>query len=84
MKLVTLERESHEEAMRLADERHDATIEALRESDYRRANPGDYECPDCKPTTLKKNATRCPMCHGTPSQSYCRPCQARNGVCALA
>ena len=49
---------------RCAAERHREQAAAARqESEYRRANPGDYECPQCLYNTLKRGASRCPSCH---------------------
>ena len=42
-----------------------AHVEALEGAEYKRANPGDYDCPRCLYTTLKYGASRCPKCHGT-------------------
>jgi uncharacterized Zn finger protein (UPF0148 family) len=70
----------HYEAQRLANARHQEAIDAARESDYRRANPGDYRCPHCKYVTLKKGASRCPMCHGEPPPSYWPEVEAREEV----
>ena len=63
-------RSSHEELIEAARDAAEAASEAARESDFRRANPGDYQCPHCKYITLKLGATRCPACHGTPSPDY--------------
>ena len=27
-------------------------------------NPGDYDCPHCLYRSLRRNASRCPLCHG--------------------
>jgi hypothetical protein len=75
--LLEQARESHEEEVRYAQERHEEAIEAARESDHRRANPGDYECPHCKYISLKRNATRCPLCHGSPDANYWSEVAAR-------
>jgi hypothetical protein len=64
-----------------ADERHRAllnataegladTVDAMHASDYRRANPGDYQCPHCKYVALKSDATRCPLCRGEIDRAY--------------
>ncbi|SDD09930.1 DUF4670 domain-containing protein [Niabella drilacis] len=44
--------------------------ELQRQAEYESANPGEYECPNCLYITLKRNASRCPKCHGTVSSSY--------------
>ena len=62
--------ESHEEEIRLAADRHEEAMDALRESDERRANPGDYECPHCRYISLKRYATRCPLCRESPDSEY--------------
>ena len=46
------------------------TVDAMRASDYRRANPGEYECPHCKYIALKSDATRCPLCRGEVDRGY--------------
>jgi RNA polymerase subunit RPABC4/transcription elongation factor Spt4 len=46
------------------------TVDAMRASDYRRANPGEYECPHCKYVALKSDATRCPLCRGEIDRDY--------------
>ena len=48
----------------LAAERHWELLNQGQESDYRRANPGDFECPHCKYISLKRGAARCPHCRG--------------------
>ena len=59
-------RESEERA-REAEERAE---ERASDIIYKRANPGDYECPACKYTTLRRDASRCPMCHATIEEQY--------------
>lgn len=66
--LGALERgiEDQAEAERsLADER--------RQSDYKRANPGDFKCPECKYVTLLIEASRCPMCHASIPAAFWPP-----------
>lgn len=46
------------------ERRHNELLDQLRESDHERANPGEYECPHCRYVSLKRNASRCPLCHG--------------------
>lgn len=46
------------------------SAEALADSDYRRANPGDHQCPNCLYITLKRGASRCPQCRGEISRDY--------------
>lgn len=47
-----------------------STFEATRETNYRRANPGDYQCPHCRYTSLKRMASRCPLCRGKVNDDY--------------
>lgn len=54
--------ERHLDILDQAQERDEVTARAIEESDYRRANPGDYECPSCFYVTLKRSAPRCPIC----------------------
>lgn len=56
--------ERHLDVLDQAQERAEVTARAIEESDYRRANPGDYKCPSCFYVTLKRGALRCPMCRG--------------------
>ena len=48
--------EISEEADERAQERHEEAIRAMEDSDYKRTNPGDYECPHCKYITLRRTA----------------------------
>lgn len=58
----------------IEEQRHEDVLEtvanAARWSEYKHANPGDYECPHCKYITLKRDATRCPRCHGDIDINY--------------
>lgn len=63
--LVDLTREGQDEAARLASEQHEEHLRAIEESDYRRANPGDYQCPHCGYITLRLDFDRCPFCRGS-------------------
>lgn len=58
----------------IAEDRHQEVLDTMyedsRESHYRRANPGDYECPHCKYITLKQGASRCPTCQGEIGSVY--------------
>ncbi|HEX3186950.1 MAG TPA: hypothetical protein VHQ94_19285 [Pyrinomonadaceae bacterium] len=53
------------------------TVVAMRASDYRRANPGEYECPHCKYIALKSDATRCPLCRGEIDGGYWKEVRIR-------
>lgn len=45
--------------------------ESAEESLQRAAAPlGDYECPYCKQQSLKRNASRCPLCREDPGHEY--------------
>ena len=48
----------------------EAQTEAHAEAQHTRANPGDYDCPHCLYTTLKRGASRCPICHGSVDVEY--------------
>jgi len=52
------------------EKRHEELIDLAHESDHRRANPGEYDCPECRYQTLKYLAGRCPKCHAQVSSSY--------------
>lgn len=43
---------------------------SLGEDAYRRANPGDYDCPQCMYRSLKWQASRCPLCQGEIVREY--------------
>ena len=43
---------------------------AVSEAAYAKANPGDHECPHCLYRSLKKGASRCPLCHGEVRSAY--------------
>lgn len=62
--------EQQEEGHRDAERQHEEMQRSLSESEYRRANPGDYECPHCKYKSLKSQASRCPLCHGEIGRDY--------------
>lgn len=42
----------------------------IEEDSYKRANPGDYKCPDCKYITLLRGASRCPICRTRIGDEY--------------
>lgn len=63
--LLDLTREGQEEAARLASEQHEEHLRALEDAAYRRANPGDHQCPHCGYITLRLDFDRCPLCHGS-------------------
>jgi ssDNA-binding Zn-finger/Zn-ribbon topoisomerase 1 len=81
------EEERHQEIASLARLTLEASIEAAleservaieakrtaRESDFNRANPGEYACPHCKYISLKFEASRCPLCHGVIKSEYWNP-----------
>lgn len=53
---------------------------AVSEAAYAKANPGDYECPHCLYRSLKKRASRCPLCHGEVWSTYWDDVLAREKV----
>jgi hypothetical protein len=61
-------------ACRAAEERAEAdraaTLEQISELAWRTRNPGEFECPHCKYIALKRQASRCPLCHGTIDSHY--------------
>ena len=69
--------ERHRELLRATEESAAETIDAMRESDYRRANPGDYACPHCKYISLRNDASRCTLCHGEVGAEYWSSVRAR-------
>lgn len=62
--------ERHRELLHATEESLEETVDALLNSDYRRANPGDYPCPHCRYISLKNYASRCPLCHGEIGGNY--------------
>jgi hypothetical protein len=62
--------ERHREILDATEQSGTEAIEEMRASAYRRANPGDYECPHCRYVSLKRNASRCPLCHGDIGIAY--------------
>ena len=62
--------ERHRELLAQARDGVEETARAIQESDYRHANPGDYECPHCRYVSLRRAAARCPLCHGTVPTDY--------------
>lgn len=41
------------------------TLATLDDLASRSRDFGDYQCPHCRYTTLRRNGTRCPLCHGS-------------------
>ncbi len=66
--------EEDREERRAAEER---ALESRQESDYKNANPGDYECPNCRYITLRREASRCPKCRGAVTPDYWKPILTR-------
>ena len=62
--------ERHREILNATEESIAETAHAMRESDYRQANPGDYQCPHCMYLSLRRGASRCPLCHGDVGSEY--------------
>jgi len=62
--------EEQRDLLNSTEEQREKAVDALHNSDYRRANPGDYKCPHCKYITLKYEASRCPLCHGEIESYY--------------
>ena len=69
--------ELHDRSVEKAQERHEEAVSAMRDAEYKRANPGDYKCPECFYFTLKRGAPRCPMCHAEVRSDYWPPIYAR-------
>ncbi|MDP3763910.1 MAG: hypothetical protein Q8Q92_04735 [bacterium] len=44
--------------------------QSLEDVAYKQANPGDYQCPECLFITLKRGASRCPMCRSSIPREY--------------
>jgi uncharacterized Zn finger protein (UPF0148 family) len=61
---------SCQEAQRQAQDDRAQELFELQQLAWQRANPGDFECPHCKYISLKRDASRCPLCHGTIDPTY--------------
>jgi rubrerythrin len=59
-----------EEAAERAEEDRKERRRIAAEAEHKRANPGDYECPNCGYITLKRGRPRCPTCQGTVSPEF--------------
>src|SRR5262249_44780340 len=57
--------DAQDAASRQATEQHEERLRAIEDANYRRANPGDYQCPNCGYITLRLDFDRCPLCHGS-------------------
>ncbi len=66
----------HRELLSATEESMAETVRAMRESDHRRANPGEYKCPHCLYITLRYEAWRCSQCHGEVGYDYWVPIRA--------
>ena len=64
-----------------AEERAQADRDEIiaRLNDARRG-PGDYECPHCRYISLRRGATRCPLCHGVIDQQLWQRIAAQEAV----
>jgi len=69
--------ERHRDLLSVTADGLAVTVDAMRTSDYRRANPGEYECPHCRYVALKSDASRCPLCHGEIDHDYWRAARVR-------
>ena len=72
--------ERREQDQRRTQERHEEALAAQRETDYRLANPGEYQCPHCRYKTLLRNSSRCPKCHGIAHEGYWAAVEAQEAV----
>jgi hypothetical protein len=45
-------------------------VKRQEEAAYRAANPGEFECPECKYVSLRRDASRCPVCHATVGRDH--------------
>lgn len=51
-------------------ETEESTLRALANTEYRATNPGEYECPHCRYVSLRRGASRCPLCQGSVHADY--------------
>lgn len=59
------------------EENQNELREELSHLAWKTTNPGDYECPHCRFTSLRRLATRCPTCHGAVGDDYWQPIRER-------
>ncbi len=62
--------ERHEEILRQQKREHEESLNVLSDVRYKQFNPGQHSCPHCLFQTLKRNASRCPLCHGEVNDEY--------------
>src|ERR1035437_341529 len=62
--------EAQAEAAEAYAEAAEARAEALGEAERNRFSPGEYGCPHCLYTTLRRHSSRCPVCQGTIDGGY--------------
>ena len=60
----------HEESLRQQREASEQQRDLLSNAQYQQFNPGHYNCPHCLFQSLKRNASRCPLCHGVIDGEY--------------
>jgi Sel1 repeat-containing protein len=67
------ERERHDELLLQAQ----SAANSARDAEYKRFNPGNYQCDECKFRTLLVGASRCPVCHADVRPEYWPSVRAR-------
>jgi Zn finger protein HypA/HybF involved in hydrogenase expression len=65
------------EAQGRAEADRAATLFQLEQQAWEAKNPGSHECPHCRYISLKKAATRCPLCHGVIDDKHWQEVAAR-------
>lgn len=62
-----------QEGHRDAERRHQELVRLRDKELFKQQNPGDYECPECLFITLKRGASRCPMCQAVIDKGHWTP-----------
>jgi ribosomal protein L37AE/L43A len=55
------------------ERRHEELVQLRDKGIYKQGNPGEYKCPECLFITLKRGASRCPMCAAAVDNGYWLP-----------
>src|ERR1019366_9490961 len=66
-------RDREDEREQERERRHEELVKLREREIYERNNPGDYKCPECLLVSLKRGASRCPMCHAVVGRDYWPP-----------
>jgi hypothetical protein len=62
--------EQHRELLIQQEREHEETLDALLGNNNNQFNPGEYDCPHCLFRSLRRGASKCPLCHGNIDSEY--------------